>query len=184
MKSRNKLHVRENSCQVASVSQGSEWIVCWDCILVIMVINTVHRFHVDDDRRRVLGQQRGRLLEEWRGSLDGSSGSCSFSWSTPCSGSGLNPGDGMVMGFSAAFTQEPLEDVAQTPGVMIASIWTTQMDTIKARTWRTPIEILLELGWKWMWGNLNMLLDIRVLKFISKNLICIFRQFTFTLRLI
>jgi hypothetical protein len=40
----------------------------------------------------------------------------------------------MVMGFSAAFTQEPLEDVAQTPGVMSASIWTKQMDTIKART--------------------------------------------------
>jgi hypothetical protein len=85
----------------------------------------------------------------------------------------------MVMGFSAAFTQEPLEDVAETPGVMIGSIWATQMDTIKAITWRIPIEILLELCWMWMWGNPNMLLDIRVLKFISKNLIAILRQFTF-----
>ena len=56
----------------------------------------------------------------------------------------MNSGNNMIVRFSAVITKEGLENVAETSGIMVPSIFTTEVNTIKiGGTW-VAIQIFLE----------------------------------------
>ena len=50
----------------------------------------------------------------------------------------------MVVIFSAVFTKERLEDVAEAPGIVVPAIRTSEMDAIIAKTISVAIQIVLK----------------------------------------
>ena len=60
---------------------------------------------------------------------------------------------------------------------MVSSIWAIEVDAIISSSVRMTIEVLLELIWKGMIGYRDLGLNIAVLKYVSKDLIPIFRKF-------
>ena len=58
----------------------------------------------------------------------------------------------MVVGITRVSREEPLKDVADTSGVVVAAIGSIQVDTIIASSIRVPIKILMEFSGENMRG--------------------------------
>ena len=58
----------------------------------------------------------------------------------------------MVVGITRVSREEPLEDVADTSGVVVAAIGSIQVDTIIASSIRVHIKILMEFSGENMRG--------------------------------
>ena len=73
--------------------------------------------------------------------------------------------------------QEPLENVTETPGVEIATIWTMRLDTIVAPSFRMSIDVLMEEGRETVRANTYLSLHVTLGKLLSEDFIGIFREF-------
>ena len=79
----------------------------------------------------------------------------------------------MVVRFSTVFTQEALEDVADTPCVKVSSIRTMKVDTIVSFSSWMSINVLLEFVWETVVANSDLGFGITSLKLITQDLVCI-----------
>ena len=138
-----------------SVSQDIKLVMGWNRILVL-ITTIVWRFHFNDDRLLSVLRMRRRLL------------------SFPDTGFWLTSWNNAVMGLAGILRQESLEDVAETPRVVVSPIWTMKVDAIIASPIWVSIEVLLEHCGKIMGSNTYLSSDITSSKNISDDSVAIF----------
>ena len=80
----------------------------------------------------------------------------------------------MIMELTGILRQGSLEDVVETPRLMVSPIWTMKMDAIISSSLWMAIEVLLELIRKIMGSYRDLCSSITVFKYISEDSVTIF----------